>query len=131
MIVSCRFEVGQRVAVDVRPRVFERDGSLALLRGVVAAQRIAAERLEQVVERLVLDAPHPSRRDPPLALLVLLDQAFLLDQLDDLGHLVLEIVHVAQDLVAVLQQVFGELIEDLVGRLREELLRAVPLGIFE
>ena len=60
--------------------------------------------------------------------LVLLDQAFLLDQLDDLGHLVLEVVHVAEDAVAVLHHVLGELVEDLVGRLRQELLRAVPLA---
>ena len=97
----------------------------------MAAERVAAEGLEQVVERLVLDAADPLGRDPPLALEVLLDQAFLLDQLDDLGHLVLEVVHVAEDALAVLHQVFGELVEDLVGRLREELLRAVPLAVFE
>ena len=62
---------------------------------------------------------------------VLLDQAFLLDQLDDLRHLVFQVVHVAQDLLAVLHQVFGKLVEDLVGRLRQELLRAVPPGVFK
>ena len=62
---------------------------------------------------------------------ILLDQAFLLDQLDDLRHLVFEVVHVAQDALAVLHQIFGELVEDLVGRLRQELLRAVPLGVFK
>ena len=47
------------------------------------------------------------------------------------GSLVVEVVQVAQDLVAVLEHVLGELVEDLVGRLGQELLRAVPLGIFE
>ena len=44
-------EIGQRVAVDVGPGVLERDGPLAFLGGVVPAERVAAERLEQVVER--------------------------------------------------------------------------------
>ena len=124
-------EVGQRVAVDVGLRVLEPDGPLALLRRVVPAERVALEGLEQVVERLVLDrAGSPSGVTRHLPSLVLLDQAFLLDQLDDLGHLVLEVVEVAEDLVAVLEHVFGELVEDLVGRLRQELLRAVPLGVF-
>ena len=124
-------QIGQRVAIDVGPRVLEWDGALAFLLGVVAAERILAEGLEQVVERVILDAPHASGRDSPLTLAVLLDQTFLLNELDDLGHLLLELVHVAQDPLAVLHEVFGELIEDLVGRLGKELLRAIPLGIFK
>ena len=99
-----KIQIRQRIAVDIGPRVFEDDASLAFLGRIVPAQRIAAEGLEQVFERLVLDLPHASRRHAPFALLILLDQAFLLDQLDDLGNLVLEIVHVLQDPVAVLQQ---------------------------
>ena len=51
-------EVGERIAVDIGPGVFERDAAFAFLLGVVTAQRIAAKGLEQIVERAVLNAPH-------------------------------------------------------------------------
>ena len=82
---------------NVGPRVLDRDRPLAFFLRVVTAERVTAERLEQVLECLILDAPHSARRDSPLALEVLLDQAFLLDQLDDFRHLFLELIHVLQD----------------------------------
>ena len=62
----------------------------------------------------------------------LLDQPLLLDHLDDVGLVVVvELVEAAEDLVAVVEHVLGELVEGLLGRLRLELLRAVPAGVFE
>ena len=41
-----------------------------------------------------------------------------------------DVVEVAEDLVAVLHHVFGKLVECLLGRLRLEFLRPVPLRVF-
>ena len=71
-------------------------------------------------------------RDRPLPLLVLFDQPSLLELLDEaLLVLVLEIVEVAHDLIAVVHQIFADLVEKGVGRLGLELLAAVPLAVFE
>ena len=87
---------------------------------------------KRLVERPLLDAADPLGADLPLPLAVALDQPLLLDQLDDVGLVVVvELVEVAEDLVAVVEHVLGELVEGLLGRLRLELLRAVPAGVFE
>src|SRR5262249_42590808 len=111
--------MSKRIAVNIRTRVFERNSAGAFFLRVVTPERVAAKGLEQVIERSVLNLAATPRRDSPLSLLVLLDEAFLLDQIDDLGHLFLELIHIAQDALAMLEQKLRELVEDLVGRLRK------------
>ena len=112
-------QVGQRVAEDVGLGVLVADRPVPLVGGLVLADRVALEGLEQVRQGRFLDPANPLGADLILPLAVLLDQAFLLDQVDEVLHvLVLDVVEVPEDLVAVLHQVFGNLVERLLGRLR-------------
>ena len=125
-------DVGQGVAVDVRPRVLELDRSLALVQSVVPSHAVATESLEEVSQSLVLDPPDALGRDQPLALLIALDKPLFLDQLDDLGQVVVvEVLQVAQDVFAILEHILRKLVEQLVGRLGKEVLRSVPFGILK
>ena len=124
-------EVGQRVAEDVGLGVFVADRPVPLLGRLVLADRVALEGLEQVREGRFLDPskplgltryfPSPSSSMKP---------SFWIRSTRSWHVLVVEIVEVAEDLVAVLHEVFGELVERLLGRLGLELLRPIPFRVF-
>ncbi len=99
--------------------------------GVVLAELVLAGDLKEFFERLVLDAPNAFGRDEVFPFGVLLDVAPLDQHVDDVGMLLFPLVEVVHHLVAPVEHVLGQFVEDLVGRLRAELLGTVELGIFK
>src|SRR5215212_9395141 len=101
-------------------------GALEVAR--MLAHGILALNVEELLERLCLDPADPFRRDRELAGLVFLDVALLDKQLDQIGIVVIEMFELPEDVVAVLEQMLGELVEECVRAQRAEWLRAVKLG---
>src|SRR5262249_42169804 len=123
-------EVGDGVAELVRLGVVVPDLARPLEVARVLAGRILLRDLEELLEGLVLDPPHPLRRDGEPALLVLLEIAFLEEHLEDLREiLVVAPFELAKDVVAVFEKMLGQTIERRLRGERRELLGTVPLAV--
>lgn len=126
-----QIEVRDRVAELVRLGIVVPHLAGALEFGRVLARHVLLCRGEQLFERLILHPADAARRDPDAAFLVFFEVAFLDEHAQDIVVGFVHALELAQDVVAVLEQKLGQLVERRVGRQRLELLRAVPAGKFE
>jgi len=65
------------------------------------------------------------------ALIVFFEVALLEKKLDEFRVLVVEMINLTQNVVAIFEEVLGDLVEDIVGGEGPELLGTVPFGEFE
>ena len=86
--------------------------------GLVLAELVLAGDLEEFFQRLCFDSPNAFGRDEVFPFGVLFDVAPLDQHVDNVGVLFLPLVEVVHDLVAPVEHVLGQFVEDIIGRLR-------------
>ena len=99
--------------------------------GLVLAQGVLLGRQEQLVQRLFFHAANTLRRHAKLAFFVLLQEAFFHQQLEHFRVIVIHAIEPAQNIFAVFQQVFGELVKHRLCGQRLKPLRPIPLAVFK